>query len=103
MGRQGEMAAVMASRQDPETTVILKGNKPLELRIHRRHRAVLYASDPTYLDAARDDERGWRELAVSPMSLMVFRHGDVMDYSTEPLEFVTQARRRKNAPPEEAP
>ena len=37
-----QMAAVLASRLDPETTIVLKGNKPLELRIHKRHRAVLY-------------------------------------------------------------
>ncbi len=29
---RGQMAAVMASRPDPETTLVLKGNKPLELR-----------------------------------------------------------------------
>ena len=34
----GQMAAVMASRLDPETTLVLKGNKPHGLRIHRRHR-----------------------------------------------------------------
>ena len=74
----GQMAAVMASRLDPETTLVLKGNKPHGLRIHRRHRAVLYASDPAYLDAVLDEERGWRELPVPAMSLMVFRHRDLM-------------------------
>ena len=34
---------------------------------------------------------------------MVFRHRDLTDFSIEPFEFVAQARRRKNAPPEEAP
>ena len=42
----------------PGTVLVLKGNKPLELRIHRRHRAVLYASDPAFLDAVLVDERG---------------------------------------------
>ena len=87
----------MASRLDPETTLVLKGNKPHELRIHRRHRAVLYASDPAYLDAVLDEERGWRELPVPPQSLMVFRHPDLMDCSVEPFEFVAQARRRRKA------
>ena len=55
------------------------------------------------LDAVLDDERGWRELTVPTRSLMVFRHRDVMDYSIKPFEFVAHARRRKTAPPEEAP
>ena len=54
------------SRRDPETTLVLKGNKPLKLRIHRRHRVILYASDAAYLDAVLDDERGWHELPVPP-------------------------------------
>ena len=93
----------LASRLDPETILVLKGNKPLALRIHRRHRAILYASDPAFLDAALDDERGWCELSVPAMSLLVFRHRMLTDFSIEPFEFVAQARRRKNAPVEEAP
>ena len=34
---------------------------------------------------------------------MVFRHRMLTDFSIEPFEFVAQAKRRKNAPPEEAP
>ena len=100
---RGQMAAVLASRLDPETVLVLKGNKPLELRFHARHRAVLYASDAACLDAVLDEERGWCELSVSPMSLMVFRHRMLRDFSIEPFEFIAQTRRRKNAPTEEAP
>ena len=84
------MAAVMASRLDPETILVLKGNKPLELRFHKRHRAVLYASDPAYLDAVLDEEPGWAELGIPPMSLLVFRHRMLTDFSIEPFEFVAQ-------------
>ena len=91
------MAALLASRLDPETTLVLKGNKPLDLRFHKRHRAILYASDPAYLDAVLDEERGWLELPFPAMSLMVFQHHDLMDCSMEPFEFVAQARRRKTA------
>ena len=38
---RGQMAALLASRRDPETILALKGNKPLELRFHAQHRAVL--------------------------------------------------------------
>ena len=100
---RGQMTAVLASRLDPETILVLKGNKPLELRFHYRHRAVLYASDAAYLDAVLDEERGWCELSIPPMSLMVFRHRMLRDFSIEPFEFIAQARRRKNAPAEEAP
>ena len=92
---RGQMAALLASRLDPETILVLKGNKPLELRFHKRHRAILYASDPAYLDAVLDEERGWRELPIPAMSLMVFRHRDLMDCSMEPFESVAQARRSK--------
>ena len=95
---RGHMAAVMASRLDPETTLVLKGNKPLELRIHRRHRAVLYASDAEYLDEVLDEERGWRELPVPAMNLVVFRHRDLTDWSMEPLGFVAQESRRRKSP-----
>ena len=96
------MAALLASRLDPETVLVLKGNKPLELRIHKRHRAVLYASDAAYLDAVLDEERGWFELSIPPMSLLVFRHRMLTDFSIEPFEFIAQTKRRKNAPAEEA-
>ncbi len=51
----------------------------------------------------RAEERGWCELSIPPMSLMVFRHRMLRDFSIEPFEFVAQARRRKTAPAEEAP
>lgn len=92
---RGQMTAVMASRRDPETVLVLKGNMPLEMRLNRRHRAVLYASDAAYLDAVLDEEHGWRELTVPTMSLMVFRHRDVTDWSMRPFEFVAQSRRRQ--------
>jgi len=60
--------------------------------INRRHRAVVYASDPAFLDAVLADERGWQELSVSAMSLIVFRHEVLMEFSGESLEFIAQAK-----------
>jgi hypothetical protein len=37
------------------------------------------------------------------MSLMVFRHRLLADFSIETFQFIAQTRRRKNAPAEEAP
>jgi len=75
------------------TVFVLKGNRPLELRWHPRRKAVLYASDPAYLDAVLAEEKGWREIAVPPMSLVVFRRENLSGYSVEPFEFVAQERK----------
>ena len=99
---RGQITAVMASRLDPETIIVLKGNRPLELRFHVRHRAVLYASDAAYLDAVLDEESGWVDLAIPPMSLMVFRHRMLTAFSIEPFEFVAQEGRRSKRAPAEA-
>lgn len=90
---RGQITAVIAYRTDPQTVIVLKGNRPLELRWHPRRKAVLYASDPAYLDAVLAEEQGWRELPVPPMSLVVFRRKDLAAYSMEPFEFVAQERK----------
>lgn len=98
---RGQITAVIACRTDSGTVFVLKGNRPLELRWHPRRKAVLYASDPTYLDAALAEEKGWRELLVPPMILMVFRREDLAAYSVEPFEFFAQER--KGAEPWQTP
>jgi glutamine phosphoribosylpyrophosphate amidotransferase len=90
---RGQITAVIACRTDPGTVFVLKGNRPLELRWHPRRKAVLYASDPAYLDVVLAEEKGWREIAVPPMSLMVFRREDLAAYSVEPFEFIAQERK----------
>ena len=96
---RGQITAVLASRRRPGTVLVLKGNKPLELRIHRRHRAALYASDPAFLDAVLADERaclprrsrrrqGWRPLPLEPMTMLVFRHESLMEFSRESFTFI---------------
>ena len=94
---RGQITAVIACRTDPGTIFVLKGDRPLELRWQPRRKAVLYASDPAYLDAVLAEEQGWRELPVPPMSQVVFRREDLSGYSVEPFEFV--ARERKGAEP----
>ena len=89
---RGQITAVIACRTDPGTVFVLKGNRPLELRWHPRRKAVLYASDPAYLDAVLAEEKGWRGCGP-PMSLMVFRREDLAAYSVEPFEFIAQERK----------
>ena len=90
---RGQLTTIMASRKLPGTVLVLKGNKPLELRYHKRHRVVLYASDSAYLDAVLEGERGWVEIPLPPMSLLVFRHDDLSGYSREVFTFKAQTGR----------
>ena len=90
---RGQISAVLASRGDPGTVTLLKGNKPLHLRHHRRYRVVLYASDAAFLDAALDGERGWRDVEVPPMTMLTFAHTDLRAAATRPLTFIAQERR----------
>ena len=87
---RGQITAVMSCRTEPGSVIVLKGNKPLELSWNKRMRAVLYASDALHLDAVLDGEPGWRELSVSPMNMLSFRHEDLFRFSVEPFAFVTQ-------------
>jgi hypothetical protein len=70
---RGQITAVIACRTDPGTVLVLKGNRPLELRWHPRRKAVLYASDPAYLDAVLAEEKGWRgSIPAAPASTAAF-------------------------------
>ena len=92
---RGQITAVLASRRQPGTVLGLEGNKPLELRIRRRHRAVLYASDPAFLDAVLAEERGCRPLPLEPMTMLVFRHESLMEFSRESFAIIAQGKRAK--------
>lgn len=87
-----QITAVLASRHRPGTVLALKGNKPLELRIHRRHWAALYASDPTFFDAVLADERGWRPLPLEPKTMLVFRHESLMGFSRGSFTFIAPGK-----------
>ncbi len=80
---RGLMSAVMASKLDPKRVVVIKGNKPLELRYHPEHQAIVYASDPAYLDVALAPETGWQRVATKPMSIMTFHCDDLPKFSSE--------------------
>ena len=90
---RGQMSAVLASRLDPGTITVLKGNKPLSLRYSRKHRAVLYASEAEYIEAALDDLRGWRELEIPPLTMLTFRHENLKEWQSHPFKFVCQERK----------
>ncbi|MHB9038668.1 MAG: glucosamine 6-phosphate synthetase, partial [Armatimonadota bacterium] len=79
------ISAVMASKLDPKTVVVIRGNKPIELRYHSGHRAIIYASDPAYLDAALAPETGWEEIVTKPMTIMSFNVDDLPHFSSVPF------------------
>ncbi|GAB6081956.1 hypothetical protein JCM30471_08700 [Desulfuromonas carbonis] len=78
---------------DPGIITVLKGNKPLCLRIHRQHRVVLYASDDAFIDFAVDNEKGWRVLEVPPMTMLTIRHEDVRAIENSEFRFIIQERK----------
>lgn len=77
----------------PGPITVIKGNKPLSLRYSRKHRAVLYASEPEYIEAALDDLRGWRELEIPPLTMLTFRHEILKEWQSHPFKFVCQERK----------
>ncbi len=92
---EGLISAVLASKRDPRSVVIVKGNKPLELRYHPEHSVVAYASDPVYLDVALPPETGWQEIATEPMTIMSFCCDDPRDFDVQPFCIARTTSRRR--------
>jgi len=61
---------------------------------------VLYASEAAFIDFAVDNEMGWRELEVPPMTILTVRHQDVRAIENSEFRFITQERKRKGTLPE---
>jgi hypothetical protein len=76
----------MASRQDPKTVMVIKGNKPLGLRYHRKHQTIIYASDTAYLDVVTMGDNCWQPIPTIPMNLMTFNCDDLMSFTSEPFK-----------------
>ncbi len=74
---RGQISAAMASTLDPQSVIFVKGNKPLELRYHPKHNAIIYASDLIYLNTALPPETEWRCIQIPPMSLVRFDCGSL--------------------------
>ena len=68
----GSMSAALVATIKPEEIILLKGNMPLEVRLHRRKRVVIYASEARILDKALDGEAGWEYIPVAFGEALVF-------------------------------
>jgi len=55
----GSMSLALVATSHPERIILLKGNMPLEVRIHPRTRVLLYASEARILDRAIGCDTGW--------------------------------------------
>jgi gamma-glutamylcyclotransferase (GGCT)/AIG2-like uncharacterized protein YtfP len=88
---QGQISAMLASRLDTKTVMVIKGNKPLELRYHPEHKAIVYASDAACLDVVLMGDNGWRVIPTTPMSLMMFHCDEILDFSSEPFRLVSRS------------
>jgi len=67
----GSMSLALVATSRPDEIVLVKGNMPLEIRLHRRRRVELYASESRILDAAIGDEAGWEDMPVAPGEALV--------------------------------
>lgn len=75
------MSAVLSSILDPGTITILKGNKPLYIRVHRKYKVMVYASEIKIIDLVMSRENGWYDLEVPPMTMLTIRHENMRAYS----------------------
>ena len=95
---RGQISAVMASKLDPGTVVMIKGNMPLELRYHPEHQAIVYASDPAYLDVALASDPGWEQVVTKPMSIMTFRCHSIPQFELESFHLRNKTRLPRATP-----
>ncbi len=54
---------------------------------------MFYASEADFIDFAVDNEKGWRELEVPPMTILTIRHEDVRAIENNEFRFILQERK----------
>jgi amidophosphoribosyltransferase len=82
---RGRVSAVIASKLDPETVVVVKGEPSLALRYYERLGAVIYARDGALLDTVLASDAGWREISADAMSILTLRCSDPANPSIHPF------------------
>ena len=61
----GSMSVSLVATTRPDEIILLKGNMPLEVRVHPRRRVLLYASEAHILDRVIGEEAGWKPLPLA--------------------------------------
>ena len=74
---KGQMSAVAVLISDPESIVIIKGNKPLVLLYHYEYDVLLYASELDFMTQVLLRDGKWSHVSVKPISVVVLRCRDL--------------------------
>jgi glucosamine 6-phosphate synthetase-like amidotransferase/phosphosugar isomerase protein len=61
---EGRMSCTLVATTKPEEIILLRGNMPLEVRVHRRQRLLAYASEAPILARGLTDD-GWATVPVA--------------------------------------
>lgn len=83
----GQMSSVITTWRDPETVIIVKGDKPLEFRYSASQRVLLYASQSEFLDEALGEEDGWVEWRLPLMRMAIFGTENLTEPVIRPFRF----------------
>jgi len=84
---RGGMSAVFTRTSAPDTVLVVKGNKPLNLWYHKDFRAVFYSSDEWPLMQVIGTSRSIERLEIDPHTLSVLNVADLMDFRQHDLHF----------------
>jgi len=84
---EGRMSAVMVSRTQPGTIILLKGNMPVEVRWHPRLRVWAYASESAILTWALAGKNGWEPVPVPANHVLVVRTLSDISVNMIPFKF----------------
>jgi len=68
---EGSISAALVATSHPDEILLLKGNMPLEILLHRKRRLLMYASELRILDRVLGGEAGWVEVPVVPGEALV--------------------------------
>lgn len=85
---RGQMSAVIVSRRDPETVLVIKGDKPLYFWFHPKRSVVAYASDENFLYEALEEDAGWCRLEIPSMTMLILTHMAIASFGTKPFRFI---------------
>ena len=86
---KGQISAILTSLEDPESTLVLVGNRPLSLWRNPKLGLVAYASQAKWLEKALENQEGWIPMDSQPMSLLVFQRSRLGRPKRYALEFET--------------
>jgi amidophosphoribosyltransferase len=88
---RGQIAAVMASRRDPNTVLDTEGQQPARAALESRLKVALYASVASYLDKALSGEDDSTTLEAPVMTLIAFKRRGLPAYEIRGIDSLAQA------------